>query len=77
VRAARNAPRTLDLDVLLYGGDIIRTARLTVPHPRLGERAFVLQPLSELAPTLVVPGLGDVAVLVANVSGQDVERMER
>lgn len=48
-----NAPRTLDLDLLLYGGARIDSARLTVPHPRLRERAFVLLPLRELAPALV------------------------
>ncbi|MEJ6023996.1 2-amino-4-hydroxy-6-hydroxymethyldihydropteridine diphosphokinase [Ramlibacter sp. PS4R-6] len=48
-----NAPRTLDLDLLLYGADTIRTARLAVPHPRMNERAFVLVPLAEIAPALV------------------------
>lgn len=48
-----NAPRTLDLDLLLYGSARIDSARLTVPHPRLRERAFVLLPLRELAPALV------------------------
>ncbi|WP_332823855.1 2-amino-4-hydroxy-6-hydroxymethyldihydropteridine diphosphokinase [Ramlibacter sp.] len=52
-RPYRNAPRTLDLDLLLYGGARIDSARLTVPHPRLRERAFVLLPLRELAPALV------------------------
>jgi 2-amino-4-hydroxy-6-hydroxymethyldihydropteridine diphosphokinase len=55
-RAARWAPRPLDLDLLLYG-DLARTApRLTLPHPRLAERRFVLAPLADLAPTLVLPG---------------------
>jgi 2-amino-4-hydroxy-6-hydroxymethyldihydropteridine diphosphokinase len=52
-RPYRNAPRTLDLDLLLYGSARIASARLTVPHPRLRERAFVLLPLQELAPGLV------------------------
>lgn len=52
-RPYRNAPRTLDLDVLLYGTQCIQDATLTVPHPRMGERAFVLRPLAELAPALV------------------------
>ncbi|OWQ88323.1 2-amino-4-hydroxy-6-hydroxymethyldihydropteridine diphosphokinase [Roseateles terrae] len=51
-----NAPRTLDLDLLLYGDQRIATDRLTVPHPRLHERAFVVLPLRELAPDLVLPG---------------------
>jgi 2-amino-4-hydroxy-6-hydroxymethyldihydropteridine diphosphokinase len=52
-RPYRNAPRTLDLDLLLYGAARIDSARLTVPHPRWRERAFVLRPLAELAPRLV------------------------
>ena len=53
LRPYRNAPRTLDLDVLLYGHQIIKTDRLTVPHPRMWEREFVVRPLSEIAPELV------------------------
>lgn len=56
-RAFRNAPRTLDLDLLLFGQETIASARLTVPHPRLHERAFVLVPLAEIAPGQRVPGL--------------------
>jgi 2-amino-4-hydroxy-6-hydroxymethyldihydropteridine diphosphokinase len=52
-RSYRNAPRTLDLDVLLYGSKRISTATLVVPHPRMDERAFVLRPLAELAPNVV------------------------
>ena len=54
-RPYRNAPRTLDLDVLLYGQQRIVSPRLTVPHPRLHERAFVLVPLAEIAPDLALP----------------------
>lgn len=52
-RPYRNAPRTLDLDLLLYGERRVATPTLTVPHPRMGDRAFVLQPLAEIAPELV------------------------
>lgn len=52
-RPYRNAPRTLDLDLLLYGDARIDSTRLTVPHPRMGERAFVLVPLAEIAPQRV------------------------
>lgn len=52
-RPYRNAPRTLDLDLLLYGNAVIDAPELTVPHPRLRERAFVLVPLAEIAPALV------------------------
>jgi 2-amino-4-hydroxy-6-hydroxymethyldihydropteridine diphosphokinase len=52
-RAFRNAPRTLDLDLLLYGSARVDSERLTLPHPRMGQRAFVLVPLAEIAPDLV------------------------
>ena len=54
-RPYRNAPRTLDLDLLLYGSGHIDSPTLTVPHPRMGERAFVLVPLAALAPEVVLP----------------------
>ena len=54
-RPYRNAPRTLDLDLLLYGSGHIESPTLTVPHPRMGERAFVLVPLAALAPEVVLP----------------------
>lgn len=54
-RPYRNAPRTLDLDILLYGNLHTQTDRLTLPHPRMAERAFVLVPLHEIAPQLVTP----------------------
>ena len=54
---ARDAPRTLDLDLLLWGRTIIQTARLEVPHPRLHERRFVLDPLAEIAPEAIHPVL--------------------
>jgi 2-amino-4-hydroxy-6-hydroxymethyldihydropteridine diphosphokinase len=56
VRAYRNSPRTLDLDLLLYGAARIVSDALTLPHPRMGQRAFVLVPLAEIAPALVPPG---------------------
>jgi 2-amino-4-hydroxy-6-hydroxymethyldihydropteridine diphosphokinase len=62
-----HGPRTLDLDLLLYGEERIDEPGLTVPHPRLHERGFVLEPLAELDPSLVVPGRGRVAELNAGV----------
>ncbi|MES2911467.1 MAG: 2-amino-4-hydroxy-6-hydroxymethyldihydropteridine diphosphokinase [Pseudomonadota bacterium] len=65
-----NAPRTLDLDVLLYGTAVIDSPRLTVPHPRMMQRAFVLVPLAEIAPALV-----DAAQLEA-VAHQQITKLE-
>jgi len=62
-----HGPRTLDLDLLLYGEEEVDEPGLTVPHPRLHERRFVLEPLAELAPGLVVPGRGDVDSLLRGV----------
>ena len=60
-------PRTIDLDLLLYGDEIIDEPGLRVPHPRLADRRFVLEPLAELDPALVVPGRGAVGALLAQV----------
>jgi len=62
-----NGPRTLDLDILLYGERTVREPRLTIPHPRMLERAFVLVPLAEIAPDAVVPDAGRIADLVRRV----------
>jgi 2-amino-4-hydroxy-6-hydroxymethyldihydropteridine diphosphokinase len=74
-RPYRNAPRTLDLDLLLYGDEIIDTPALTVPHPRMLERAFVLAPLLEIAPEVAVPGRGHARDHAAAVAGQAVTRL--
>ncbi|GGB94234.1 2-amino-4-hydroxy-6-hydroxymethyldihydropteridine diphosphokinase [Pseudoduganella buxea] len=71
-RPYRNAPRTLDLDVLLYGDERIASATLTVPHPRMTQRAFVLVPLLELAPRLDIPGLGPAAAFAPGVADQGI-----
>ena len=73
-RPFRNAPRTLDLDLLLYADHVIATPELTVPHPRLHLRAFVLVPLAELAPALQIPGLGAIGQWLPGVAGQAIER---
>ena len=62
-RSVRWAPRTLDLDLLLFDDLVLQSERLTVPHPGIAQRAFVLQPLMELAPQLTIPGLGPVQQL--------------
>ncbi len=69
-RSYRNAPRTLDLDLLLFGDEIIDLPQLTVPHPRMHERAFVLAPLVEIAPEIVIPGHGRAADALKTVGGQ-------
>lgn len=71
----RGGPRTLDLDLLMYGTEIRHTDMLVLPHPRLHERAFVLAPLAEIEPDLVVPGRGSVAALLARCADQRVERL--
>jgi 2-amino-4-hydroxy-6-hydroxymethyldihydropteridine diphosphokinase len=73
----RWGPRTLDLDLLLYGDAVIEAARLRVPHPGLHQRAFVLLPLQEIAPgELEVPGHGRLADLVARCPGEGISRIE-
>ena len=69
-RPYRNAPRTLDLDLLLYGESHIDSTRLTVPHPRMNERAFVLVPLAEIAPQRVSPEA------LRAVAGQRIEKRD-
>ena len=66
-RRERWGPRTIDLDLLLYGGESVDEPGLTVPHPSLHERRFVLEPLAELDPELVVPGRGRVRDLLAEL----------
>jgi len=63
----RFGPRTIDLDLLLYGDKTIDEPALTVPHPRLAERRFALEPLAELDPALEIPGLGPVQALLAGL----------
>ncbi len=75
-REFHHAPRTLDLDLLLHGSETRSTARLTLPHPRMHERAFVLLPLVEIAPEATIPGHGPAAALLAGVSDQMLARLE-
>jgi 2-amino-4-hydroxy-6-hydroxymethyldihydropteridine diphosphokinase len=66
-RGPQWGPRTIDLDLLLYGDEQIDEAGLTVPHPRLHERLFVLEPLAELDPSLKIPGIGTVQAALAGL----------
>lgn len=71
-----NAPRTLDLDIAVYGDAIVDEERLKIPHPRMHERAFVLVPLAEIAPELVIPGHGAIAKLLARCNDPSLKRIE-
>ena len=75
LRPYQNAPRTLDLDLLLHGQRVLTQPGLDLPHPRLHERAFVLQPLLELAPLLEHPRLGPLQALLAATAGQPIEKL--
>lgn len=74
-RPAYHASRTLDLDLLLYEARQIDEPGLTVPHPRMHLRAFVLQPLHEIAPSLSIPGHGPVSGLLGGVADQRIDRL--
>jgi 2-amino-4-hydroxy-6-hydroxymethyldihydropteridine diphosphokinase len=67
VRRERFGPRTIDLDLLVYGDETVDEPGLTVPHPRLQERRFALEPLAELDPGLTIPGLGPISALLAGL----------
>ena len=75
-RSVRNAPRTLDLDLLLFGDELSDDPVMTLPHPRLHERAFVLAPLAEIAPQLMIPGRGRVADLLLQCADQQIEKLD-
>jgi len=71
----RWGPRTLDLDILLYGDQYIESDVLKVPHPEMHKRGFVLLPLSEIAPQLTIPGRGPVAELLSSVDTTDLQKI--
>jgi 2-amino-4-hydroxy-6-hydroxymethyldihydropteridine diphosphokinase len=74
-RPYRNAPRTMDLDILLYGLQQIQSDSLTVPHPRLTKRAFALIPLLQIDPFITIPGAGPAHAFAADVADQEIQRM--
>ncbi len=75
-KGERWGARTLDLDVLIYGEQMIDLPDLIVPHPGLTERAFVLYPLHEIAPQLIVPGKGSIADLLAKCPMNELDRLD-
>ncbi len=75
VRSVKNAPRTLDLDLLLLGDEVTDDPACTLPHPRLHERAFVLAPLADIAPELHIVGHGRVSELLRLCASQQIERL--
>lgn len=74
-RSYPNAPRTLDLDILLYGQNELHSASLIVPHPRLTERAFALIPLLQIDPLITIPGKGPAHGFVPAVAGQAIHKI--
>ena len=75
VRDFPNAPRTLDLDIVLYGSLVLHEHGLTIPHPRMHERAFVIVPLAEIAPEALIPGHGMARELLRGVDAASVIRL--
>ncbi len=71
----KDGPRSLDLDLLLYGDRVVSEPGLQIPHPRLHGRAFVLYPLADIAPELTIPGHGPVRALLAGCADQRVEQL--
>ncbi len=74
-RQFRNAPRTIDIDILLYNQIMHNSPQLILPHPRMHERAFVLRPLLEIAPDIHIPGHGAASALLTAVRKQRIERL--
>ncbi len=75
VREVKWASRTIDLDILLYGDQVLATKRLTIPHPEIIKRAFVLLPLFEIEPGLKLPLLGPIKSLLERMEPSDVEKL--
>jgi len=75
-KGQRWGARTLDLDILIYGDQLIELPELTVPHSGIAERSFVLYPLYEIAPQLIIPGKGNIADLIANCPLAGLKRLD-
>jgi 2-amino-4-hydroxy-6-hydroxymethyldihydropteridine diphosphokinase len=77
VKNQRWGPRTLDLDILLYGDEQMEHEQLTVPHPQMAKRDFVLVPLYEIAPELIIPGVGKLKDLLTELEPSGLEKLDR
>lgn len=77
LRLIKGAARTVDLDLLVYGQESIEEPGLLVPHPRIAERAFVLVPLHDISPKLVIPGLGDLSSLLEKCDKSDLQLIRK
>ncbi|AGF47843.1 2-amino-4-hydroxy-6-hydroxymethyldihydropteridine diphosphokinase [Candidatus Kinetoplastidibacterium crithidiae] len=75
-RPYKNAPRTLDIDILLYGNQIIQSHDLIIPHPRMHERLFVLKPLKDLEPNIELPIYGNINNLIKKIKNQEINTIE-
>lgn len=76
VKNFQNGPRLIDIDILLFGEQRVNSERLVIPHPRMTERAFVLLPLSEIEPDLVIPGINkNVTELLLNVDQTGIQKL--
>lgn len=75
-RPFHNAPRTLDIDIVLFGDTTIDTPELVIPHPRAAERAFVLVPLAEIDPDIEIPGVGRAVERLGDVTHQRIEKVK-
>ena len=76
VRAEHWGPRTIDLDILMFGNEIIQNDRLTVPHPQITKRSFVIVPLAEIAPDVVIPEKGLVSELLLSIDQDGLEILQ-
>lgn len=76
VRGVKNGPRVIDLDVLLIDEMVIQSEQLTVPHPRMSERAFVLLPLAEINADIIIPNAGKVSTLLDSINTNDIYPLE-
>ena len=75
LRSYQNAPRTLDLDILLYDQQHIHSTALQIPHPRMHQRAFVILPLLEITPDICIPGIGSATALLTTLADQRIQRL--